>query len=862
MKFGRRFDNSKIPEWADFYVSYRVLKKLLSPYKFVSQYYLRSKIDNNAVSLHNFSIEDIQKLEYFTKAFEKQIFYDLEKVLAFFNIKLNQIITKWRKLRINLVIYKQRSEALTAEVKNEHSSMLKESFQALIKEIKLLSDYIAVNLEAFQKILKKQKKAVKDFNPKSELKGRFEKHLLETKTYTLRDRLNNYLYSVENDYIDFFHKNRSEGMKELRKIFQGNLISRNETFWFGLFFGFSALLIIAIALLFWDEGLDIDGNELFPKIFPIFRGVGLMIIYVWLLAWNVYVWTSYHVNYKLVFRFNYHYSQLSEILKRAAGFSTVLLVLLLWYLLLEGQKGKLSQSLSFVPKEVIPLFAWIVFIGYLVFPHRKMFNGQGRLYVFRIVKNMLKTPFISVNFPLIWATDQLASFVLPLKDLEYTICFYTTFFFDKTSSYSECYSAKGIGKGVLIAAIPLIVRFFQCLRQAYDAGSFRHESIINSIKYLFSFFVAVLSYLVSLYSQSQIIFSAWILFAAISTVYSYSWDLKKDWGFLVPNARHRFLRNDLSYNDPKLYYLAMAVNLLMRLVWVMSISPDVISRNIRPELFNLIVGFIEIFRRSVWNFLRVEKEHIANVGNFKAVPDMNLPFPNIAYDSNLREEEVFCSDLKSIIENDSSLGKPISTGDHNNHKASIMRKGSFDKGKDTEKKSSFKFIPEGEEYLKLKILSKLTLEPISAMRQRERDIWNHDLRIYRGELPEVTIWMKEIKNFKQVMTDKANRFQVVPNYKELKLFTMKSKVYDEEAQKKTMRKTISNRTFVGMHNPEVYEEDEELQIGSTKKFDGDFSDLGSYKKLSFENSHREPLLNVEMKKMSIDKKPPAKPEEK
>jgi len=225
-------------------------------------------------------------------------------------------------------------------------------------------------------------------------------------------------------------------------------------------------------------------------------------------------------------------------------------------------------------------------------------------------------------------------------------------------------------------------------------------------------------------------------------------------------------------------------------------------------------------------------------------------------------KKFFCSDLKSIIENDSSLGKPISTGDHNNHKASIMRKGSFDKGKDTEKKSSFKFIPEGEEYLKLKILSKLTLEPISAMRQRERDIWNHDLRIYRGELPEVTIWMKEIKNFKQVMTDKANRFQVVPNYKELKLFTMKSKVYDEEAQRKTMRKTISNRTFVGMHNPEVYEEDEELQIGSTKKFDGDFSDLGSYKKLSFENSHREPLLNVEMKKMSIDKKPPAKPEEK
>ena len=32
MKFGRKFEQSKIPEWADFYVSYKLLKKLLSPF--------------------------------------------------------------------------------------------------------------------------------------------------------------------------------------------------------------------------------------------------------------------------------------------------------------------------------------------------------------------------------------------------------------------------------------------------------------------------------------------------------------------------------------------------------------------------------------------------------------------------------------------------------------------------------------------------------------------------------------------------------------------------------------------------------------------------------------------------------------
>lgn len=211
-----------------------------------------------------------------------------------------------------------------------------------------------------------------------------------------------------------------------------------------------------------------------------------------------------------------------------------------------------------------------------------------------------------------------------------------------------------------------------------------------------------------------------------------------------------------------------------------------------------------------------------------------------------------------------------------------MRKGSFENKKEHDKESLFKFIPEGEEYLKLKILSKLTLEPISAMRQRERDIWNHDLRIYRGELPDVAVWMKEIKNFKQVMSDKANRFQIVPNYKEMKLFTMKSKIYDDETEKKkTMRKTISNRTFMNMHNPEVYEEDEELHIGSTKKFDDNLSELdalSSYKRPSIDGrDHREPLLRehsrepqllhpgvtVELKKMSFEKsKPIFKSEEK
>lgn len=87
----------------------------------------------------------------------------------------------------------------------------------------------------------------------------------------------------------------------------------------------------------------------------------------------------------------------------------------------------------------------------------------------------------------------------------------------------------------------------------------------------------------------------------------------------------------------------------MRLAWALSISPDVISQAIRPELVSFGVGLIEIFRRSVWNFLRsihakilincnrVEKEHIANVGNFRVVKDMKLPYNDISFESSTEE---------------------------------------------------------------------------------------------------------------------------------------------------------------------------------------------------------------------------------
>ena len=57
---------------------------------------------------------------------------------------------------------------------------------------------------------------------------------------------------------------------------------------------------------------------------------------------------------------------------------------------------------------------------------------------------------------------------------------------------------------------------------------------------------------------------------------------------------------------------------------------------IKNELFGLVVGFLEIFRSNnffkfiligfIDNFLKVEKEHMANLNTLKSVTEMKYPF--------------------------------------------------------------------------------------------------------------------------------------------------------------------------------------------------------------------------------------------
>ena len=69
----------------------------------------------------------------------------------------------------------------------------------------------------------------------------------------------------------------------------------------------------------------------------------------------------------------------------------------------------------------------------------------------------------------------------------------------------------------------------------------------------------------------------------------------------------------------------MFLNLLGRFAWVLTISPEIVYRWIRPEFFLMVIYMIEMCRRGMWNFFRIELRHIDLCKNFQVSDKIKLP---------------------------------------------------------------------------------------------------------------------------------------------------------------------------------------------------------------------------------------------
>jgi hypothetical protein len=80
----------------------------------------------------------------------------------------------------------------------------------------------------------------------------------------------------------------------------------------------------------------------------------------------------------------------------------------------------------------------------------------------------------------------------------------------------------------------------------------------------------------------------------------------------------------LNHSYQQLYYVAMVLDPIMRSSWIFYCAFPGQKQHSAVTSFFIALG--EIFRRFMWNFFRVENEHMTNVGHFMASRDVPLPF--------------------------------------------------------------------------------------------------------------------------------------------------------------------------------------------------------------------------------------------
>jgi hypothetical protein len=132
----------------------------------------------------------------------------------------------------------------------------------------------------------------------------------------------------------------------------------------------------------------------------------------------------------------------------------------------------------------------------------------------------------------------------------------------------------------IISCLPLWFRFQQCMKRFYLTGQW-NPHLLNALKYAVSSSVTILgathpSYSANLFNGDWPVMRViWLISIIVSTLYTFSWDCKMDWGLFDPKApkEHRFLRKDLMYRSKWIYYIAMFINLVLRFTWCLTLTP-------------------------------------------------------------------------------------------------------------------------------------------------------------------------------------------------------------------------------------------------------------------------------------------------
>uniref|UniRef100_A0A8C6H311 Solute carrier family 53 member 1 n=1 Tax=Mus spicilegus TaxID=10103 RepID=A0A8C6H311_MUSSI len=579
MKFAEHLSAHITPEWRKQYIQYEAFKDMLY------------SAQDQAPSVEVTDEDTVKR--YFAK-FEEKFFQTCEKELAkintFYSEKLaeaqRRFATLQNELQSSLDVQKESSGVTTLRQRRKpvfHLSHEERVQHRNIKDLKLAFSEFYLSLILLQNYQNLNftgfRKILKKHDKILETSRGADWRVIHVEVapfYTCK-KINQLISETEavvtNELED---GDRQKAMKRLRvpPLGAAQPAPAWTTFRVGLFCGI--FIVLNITLVF-AAVFKLETDRTVWPLIRIYRGGFLLIEFLFLLGINTYGWRQAGVNHVLIFELNPRNNLSHQHLFEIAGFLGIL-----WCLSL--------LACFFAPISIIPIYVYpLALYGFMVFfliNPTKTFYYKSRFWLLKLLFRVFTAPFHKVGFADFWLADQLNSLSVILMDLEYMICFYS---FELKWDES---------KGLL----------------PNDPQEQNH-------------------------SDTAVFFYLWVFFCIISSCYTLIWDLKMDWGLFDKNAgENTFLREEIVYPQKAYYYCAIIEDVILRFAWTIQIS--ITATTFKPHVGDIIATVfapLEVFRRFVWNFFRLENEHLNNCGEFRAVRDISVA-PLNADDQTLLEQ--------------------------------------------------------------------------------------------------------------------------------------------------------------------------------------------------------------------------------
>ncbi|XP_062106606.1 phosphate transporter PHO1 homolog 3-like [Humulus lupulus] len=513
--------------------------------------------------------------------------------------------------------------SFSKEELKKSEELMKQAFMEFYQKLRLLKSYCFMNQLAFSKIMKKYDK----ISTRSAAKAYLE--MVDKSYLGSSDEVSKLMERVEPTFIKHFaNGNRAKGMNTLRPKTKRE--RHRTTFLLGFLSGCSIALVVTIIVLVQIRNLRKNeySGQYMENIFPLYSLFGFIVLHMLMFSANIYLWRRYRVNYPFIFGLKQGTDLgYRQVFLLSAGLSVLSLGAVISNLDMKIDPKTQSFDLW---TELVPMGLVLVLLLILIFPFNILYRST-RFFLVVSAFHCLFAPLYKVTLPDFFLADQLTSQVQAFRSLEYYVCYYFWGDFRKRDHRcleNDVYKAFNL----VVAIIPYWFRLLQCIRRLLEEKDGMQG--LNGLKY-FSTIIAVS--MRSIYEQKKGPLFRFLAIASsvIATIAGTYWDLVIDWGLLRRDSRNPWLRDKLILQQKSVYFVAMVVNVVLRLAWMQTVLQFKVD-SLHPKVLVAIVASLEIIRRGIWNFFRIENEHLNNVGKYRAFKSVPLPFN---YDDEDDEKE-------------------------------------------------------------------------------------------------------------------------------------------------------------------------------------------------------------------------------